>query len=45
LFLLLYPLPLALLFLCFYASPTYSIVLTIVHFDGTPLYPSTIPAS
>jgi hypothetical protein len=29
-------------FLCPYAGPTYSIVLTIVHFDGTPSYPSTV---
>jgi len=35
-------LPLATPFLCPYAGPTYSIVSTIVHFDGTPSYPSTI---
>ena len=29
-------------FLCLYAGPTHSIVLTIVHFDGTPSYPSTV---
>ena len=29
-------------FLCLYAGPTHSIVLTIVHFDSTPLYPSTL---
>ena len=27
---------------CLYAGLTYSIVLTIVHFDGTPSYPSTV---
>jgi hypothetical protein len=29
-------------FLCLYAGPTYSIALTIVHFDGTPTHPSTV---
>jgi len=36
---------LATLFLCLYAGLTYSIVSTIVHFDGTPSYPFIVYAT